>query len=433
MSLNEKWLDRKIKSTDRPEDARSQFQRDKARVIHSAAFRRLQNKTQVIGSNESDFYRTRLTHSIEVAQVGVGILIKLRKKYSSNENYLDSLPTKSLIETICLAHDIGHPPYGHAGEQALNLKMIKHGGFEGNAQTIRIISEIDNYSEKNGMNLTRRTILGLLKYPVKYSDVSATNRLEDINTHPPKCYYDSSEPLIEWVLDPLDNDDIKEFCCHEITLMNTDNSKSKFKSLDCSIMELADDISYSIHDLEDAISLGLIKKDEWIKDIATIFSKSKIHNAKKNINSITKNLFSKHPWNNKNAIGCLVNTLINNIEIKEINGFSSNIIKLNVSFIEPYGEAVKILKKFHKNKIILRPRLQQLNFKGKKIISNLFEAFESDPENLLPITTRSLLVKGDNTHNCRVISDYISGMTNQYAEKMYDTLNTTGQGSMFQP
>ncbi|WP_215899217.1 dGTP triphosphohydrolase [Acinetobacter oleivorans] len=144
------------------------YQIDRARIIHSASFRRLQAKTQILGIGDSDFYRTRLTHSMEVAQLGFGITENLKSRYKDNP-LLELIPSQNVIESICLAHDIGHPAFGHGGEVALNYCMVNNGGFEGNGQTLRIVSKLAEYTQDNGMNLTRRTLLGLIKYPVPYS------------------------------------------------------------------------------------------------------------------------------------------------------------------------------------------------------------------------------------------------------------------------
>ena len=154
--------------------ARDQYARDRARVIHSAFFRRLQGKTQVLGLGESDFYRTRLTHSLEVAQLGSGLVEFLIEKYKDDSGIIESLPEKDLIEAIGLAHDIGHPPFGHGGEVALNFSMKDNGGFEGNAQTLRICTTLGEYSGQSGLNLTRRSMLGIVKYPAVYSSVVNT-------------------------------------------------------------------------------------------------------------------------------------------------------------------------------------------------------------------------------------------------------------------
>ena len=128
--------------------------------LHSAAFRRLQAKTQVLGVGISDFYRTRLTHSLEAAQIGSGITAQLKIK---NPDITEKLSVdEHLIETLCLAHDIGHPPFGHGGEIALHYMMRDHGGFEGNGQTFRIVTKLEPYTAENGMNLSRRSILGLV-------------------------------------------------------------------------------------------------------------------------------------------------------------------------------------------------------------------------------------------------------------------------------
>ncbi|MCI4028977.1 dNTP triphosphohydrolase [Dickeya dianthicola] len=186
----------------------SQYQRDRARVIHSAAFRRLQTKTQVLGLGENDFYRTRLTHSLEVAQIGSAICERLHDKYKADEFIRSWIPSLSLIEAIGLSHDIGHPPFGHGGEVALNYSMIDSGGFEDNGQTLRIVSRLAEYSPNHGMDLTRRTLLGLVKYPAPYSKVKNYKQekipqtvlpLNLDNWHPPKCYLDDEKNLLDWI------------------------------------------------------------------------------------------------------------------------------------------------------------------------------------------------------------------------------------------
>ena len=265
------WIKRKGPSEERPQDTRDDFERDRARIIHSAAFRRLQAKTQVLGITEGDFHRTRLTHSMEVAQIGRGIVGALKKASSGNTN---SLPCFNLIEAICFSHDLGHPPFGHGGEIALNYAMREHGGFEGNGQTLRILSDLESHTIGHGLNLTRRTLLGVLKYPVSFSDVcrkknptpAATKaQLSAQEWKPPKCYLDTEKDLVQWILEPFSEEDRKRFVSYSGPT-DEKHGETKYKSLDASIMELADDIAYGVHDLEDGIALGLITQDHWKKN-----------------------------------------------------------------------------------------------------------------------------------------------------------------------
>ena len=172
MTLKEaEWSARQYEIPDKGNDHRDPYYRDYARLVHSAAFRRLQAKTQVLGLGESDFYRTRLTHSLEVAQIGAGLVVHLRAQLQLPtmppqprfESWLNLLPSEKLIEAICLAHDLGHPPFGHGGERALNYAMRGAGGFEGNGQTLRILARLEKNSEDHGLNPTRRLLLGVLK------------------------------------------------------------------------------------------------------------------------------------------------------------------------------------------------------------------------------------------------------------------------------
>ncbi|MEM7376450.1 MAG: dGTP triphosphohydrolase, partial [Pseudomonadota bacterium] len=157
----EAWLQRRSrldKADHRPNfnagSPDAQFQRDRARIVHAASFRALQSKTQVLGLGENDFYRTRLTHSLEVAQIGSGIVEHLLTA-NRDARLTPWLPSSGLMEATCLAHDLGHPPFGHGGEVALNYAMLSAGGFEGNGQTLRILSRLGEFSERCGIDVTR--------------------------------------------------------------------------------------------------------------------------------------------------------------------------------------------------------------------------------------------------------------------------------------
>ena len=198
------WHDRRLmEDKKRRNDHRSPYQRDRARILHSAAFRRLQAKTQVLGVGMNDFYRTRLTHSLEVSQIGTGIRAQLKLKQPDHLHLFDSM---SLIESLCLAHDIGHPPFGHGGEVALNYMMRDHGGFEGNGQTFRILTGLEPYTEYYGMNLCRRTLLGVLKYPALYSslhhkgkqvEISNIRQLKPSDWPPVKGVFDDDKAILD--------------------------------------------------------------------------------------------------------------------------------------------------------------------------------------------------------------------------------------------
>jgi len=195
--------------TRRPDDCRDEYQLDRARIIHSAAFRRLQAKTQVMGVGEGDFHRTRLTHSIETAQIGEGLLLQFKDAYKEHPVF-KWLPSPELIVAACYAHDLGHPPFGHAGEEALQAKMrtCYRGGFEGNGQTLRILTRLEKRFSKKGIDPTRRLILAVLKYPMAYSE-------HDLSKHPfkpPKCYFDTEREIVDWALsDPFKADEKKKF------------------------------------------------------------------------------------------------------------------------------------------------------------------------------------------------------------------------------
>ena len=175
--IDSSWTERFLPDPPREKDNRPPFRRDRGRILHSAAFRCLQAKTQIHAIGENDFYRTRLTHSLEVAQIGSSLVAQLKfletfeslsQTLNIDKNELQKqlkplLPSNDLIESLCFAHDIGHPPFGHGGETALNYMMAEQGGFEGNAQTFRILTKLEPYTENAGMNLTRRTLLGVVK------------------------------------------------------------------------------------------------------------------------------------------------------------------------------------------------------------------------------------------------------------------------------
>ena len=414
---------------DRQGDHRTPYQRDKARILHSAAFRRLQAKTQVLGVGMSDFYRTRLTHSLEASQIGQGIAAQLRSKYFDLTEKLELNDT--LIEALCLAHDIGHPPYGHGGEVALHYMMRNHGGFEGNGQTFRIVTKLEPYTASHGMNLSRRTLLGLIKYPNYLDTLNQSHILgtevshRDVKAgdwHPPKGLYQCDEKNFEWLLDVFSAQDRDQFMVFRPNSSN--HHKTIYKSFDCSIMELADDIAYGIHDLEDAIVMGIVNQQQFNQEVVAPLTRLDKCWLSQHIEALSNDLFSQHHHQRKNAIGALVNCFITHIEIQALAPeFEHDLLKYNAVFPQVYQKALSVFKHYVFKRVIQKPDIQLLEYKGQQIVMELFQAFASDPQRLLPENTRLRWQQENQQGNGhRVIADYISGMTDGFASKLYSSL-----------
>lgn len=435
------WSERRgANQSQRDGDHRSSYQRDKARILHSAAFRRLQAKTQVLGVGMSDFYRTRLTHSLEASQIGQGIAAQLRSKFPDLTHTLSL--NDHLIEALCLAHDIGHPPYGHGGEIALHYMMHQHGGFEGNGQTFRIVTKLEPYTANYGMNLSRRTILGLVKYP-NFLDTLTNESLRSANAgnaqhrtikaaewHPPKGLYRCDEEMFEWLTEPFSQNDKQQY-----SLFNQHqgkHAKTRYKSFDCSIMELADDIAYGIHDLEDAIVMGIVNYEQFCQEVATPIMSGKLSKLSNKIDGLAQKLFSQHHHERKDAIGALVNHFITSIEISTVAPeFDQALLKFNAILPDNDHKTLDEFKHFVYKRVIKRPDIQRLEYKGQQIVIELFEAFASDPERLLPENTRMRWEKDCLSNDgMRVIADYISGMTDGFAARLYTNMFMPKSGGL---
>ena len=430
------WHERRLpQMAKRLQDHRSPFQRDRARVLHSAAFRRLQSKTQVMGGGQDDFYRTRLTHSLEAAQIGSGITAQLRSKFEKLS--FELLPQEdSLIETICLAHDIGHPPFGHGGEVALNYMMREHGGFEGNGQTLRIVAQLEPFSENCGMNLARRSLLGLLKYPQTLSKLhnceiavppENLRQLKASHWYPPKGVYDDDSAILDWVLAPLSDRDKSQF--QSIKPLEASHHKTRFKSFDCSIMELADDIAYGIHDMEDAIFSGAISQQLFEEQVIEKLFEIDHDWLNEFTASLTKNLFSCHYFEQKEAIGGLVNFLITAVTIVDVNeqentSFSEPLLRYNAQLPDVHQQVLDIFKSFVFKYVIKKTKIQRLEYRGQQIVMELFEAFSSDPQRLLPtsVVNQWQIAKQQTQDPLRIIADYVSSMTDDSATRTYNSL-----------
>ena len=347
---------------------RSPYQRDRDRIIHSSSFRRLKHKTQVFVNTEGDHYRTRLTHSMEVSQIARTIARTL----NLNED---------LSETLSLSHDLGHTPFGHAGEKILNQCMEKYGGFDHNIQTLRIVSHLENkYYNFLGLNLTVETLDGLIKH---------------------------NGPVIK--LDPYKKMLKKNFFSKKISFKN-------YPSLESQVAAISDDIAYNNHDLQDGLRATLFT----IEQISSITNIS--HITKYHMKNITK--FRKEVIINQ-IIRDLINMMVNDVinvakkNLKKIKPNSVKDIYENNSLVVDFSSEMKKtdiqIKDFlhrqmynHKNVII------NTN-KGKKVINDLFKYLSKNPKKYI---NANLFFKDKKE---RVIADFIAGMTDRYAINLHRT------------
>ncbi|QOV96650.1 MULTISPECIES: anti-phage deoxyguanosine triphosphatase [unclassified Novosphingobium] len=440
------WHARREGWNPQSEDARDDGDVDYSRVIHSASFRRLQGKTQILNLGDSDFYRTRLTHSLEVAQIAGGIARQLEKLFPDHPASA-ILPDRGTIHSIGCTHDFGHPPFGHGGEIALNYCMRDHGGFEGNGQTLRILGRLENFSANAGANLTRRTMLGVLKYPVAYSLVRDRARIPGLiegpttikvldgqACKPPKCYHDSEQEVVDWILETLSDTDRAEF--QSFALLPYKHGKPLHKSLDCSIMDAADDIAYGVHDLEDAIALDLVTREGFaaaVQDRCPTFldalkAKYPGESANDVFSHMVDGLFGG-PATRKRFIGRLVHHFLTAVEYVEHGAFVEPLLRYRVRVRDGERQFLDVLQDFVVREVIASPAVQHLEFKGQGMVVAVFEAMQADPARLLP---REEFGKFDAAHgDVRIICDYVAAMTDTHLLKTYERLFSPRMGSVF--
>jgi len=347
---------------------RSPFQRDRDRIIHSGAFRRLKHKTQVFVNTEGDHYRTRITHSIEVAQIARTI-----------SRYLNL--NDDLTETLSLAHDLGHTPFGHAGEEALNECMSDHGGFDHNLQTLRIVMFIENkYVKFKGLNLTLETLDGLLKHNGPYYDNSDVDSLIGLKN-----------------------------------LKNKIDLKS-YPSIEAQIASISDDIAYNNHDIQDGFNANLFKIND-LKEINFFNDILKRYSSKfKKINS--RILIYQMVRDSINLmVKDLIKNSLTNFKFNKINKLSDVYKSENklVCFSPNYENTVNEIRYFLKTKMYKNNKVLKKNNEGKRIIEKLFKAISRNPRKFLTFSS----IKHS---KYRSIADYISGMTDRFAINIYKSL-----------
>jgi len=345
---------------------RSPYQRDRDRIIHSSSFRRLKHKTQVFVNTEGDHYRTRLTHSMEVSQIAR----TLARTLGLNED---------LTETLSLSHDLGHTPFGHAGEEVLNKCIKKNGGFDHNIQTLRIVTLIENkYYGFHGLNLTLETLDGLIKHngPIKN--------------------FDSYKKILG------DN------------LFSNKISLNTFPSLEAQIASIADDIAYNNHDLEDGLRAGLFEIEK-LKSISFI---SKL---------IDKHLKNIKKYRREIIINQIVRELINLMVVDVINTTEKNLMEANpqsisdiykenrliVDFSDKMKKIDMQIKSFLKKNMYNHKNVIVNTNKGKKIIKDLFIYLLENPKKYINMK----LIKFGSKE--RIIADFIAGMTDRFAINLH--------------
>ena len=347
---------------------RSPFQRDRDRIIHSASFRRLKHKTQVFVNTEGDHYRTRITHSMEVAQIARSIA-----------RYLNL--NEDLAETLSLAHDLGHTPFGHAGEDSLDECMEEYGGFDHNLQTLRIVMFLENkYLRFSGLNLSIETLEGLLKHNGPVDDLDLVDNLIGIKKFKNMIKFET------------------------------------YPSLEAQISAISDDIAYNNHDIQDGIKANLFKLEELVEInfFRDIYKKYKNKINKKNYKIATYQII-------RDSIDLMIKDLINNTKknlsynkiksLKDINKTSF----LIVDFSDKIKRSENEIRFFLRSKMYNNKNVLAKNNKGKSIIKKLFDKINQNPKKFI---SKDQLSKD----KYRAISDFISGMTDRYAINLYSNI-----------
>lgn len=374
---------------------RNSFMRDYSRILYSSSFRRLQGKMQLLGVRKERFYRNRLTHSIEVSQIARSIAEILSGKAEDHSIYQDDM---YILEAASIAHDIGNPPFGHHGERILNQLASDIGGFEGNAQTLRVLHRLEKkLPNEKGLNLTKRTLLSVVKYFKKKDDFG-------------KFVYNEDYKLIQ-----------------RISKETNVNSRT----IDVQIMDLADEIAYGSHDLEDSLSLGLFSIDEFMfefKEVAEPYSynflKERVEAAQEFAKSAS-NYYSSEEFAflfRKDLISNIVHELILDIGVKKVNRRFKNKHGTKNTYELDFIKLADFAKQLKKItfKCINRTDIVQIYEKqGEKVLKGLYEAFMDDNFNkknkLLPIEYRTV----DEKRKERAVIDYLAGMMDSYAIKVY--------------
>ena len=367
---------RRLPEADAP--TRTPFQRDRDRIVHSTAFRRLVYKTQVFINHEGDLFRTRLTHSLEVAQLGRSIARAL-------------LLDEDLVEAIALAHDVGHTPFGHAGQDALNACMQPYGGFEHNLQSLRVVDQLEErYPSFDGLNLTFETREGILKH---CSVSHASELVASEPQGPGRRFLDRTRP-----------------------------------SLEAQLCNLADEIAYNTHDIDDGVRSGLITLDQLQQ--VPLFARHQIETLRefpalnapaaqrRLLFEVTRRMLSEQVYDVISTSTALIGDA-NPGSVDEIRGMPPLI-----QFSPPMRSESSALKQFLFRNLYRHPQVMQMTQAAKEVIEDLFPIYSNSPQEL-PARHRDKLVREAHiakSAGARVVADYIAGMTDRYAYREHQRL-----------
>ncbi len=360
-----------------PESAmRTVFQRDRDRIIHSGAFRRLKHKTQVFVYHEGDYYRTRLTHSIEVAQIARSV----GRALGFNED---------LAEALALAHDLGHPPFGHAGEEALDGAMSGHGGFDHNEQTFRVLTLLERrYAGFDGLNLTWECLEGIVKHNGPLIGPAATDRQR-------------GRPVPATIAD---------YCA-----TRQDLELDSWPGPEAQVAALSDDIAYNNHDIDDGLRAGLFT----VADLADVPL----------VGPVFADVGRQHPGLDaprlihesvRRLIDLMVTDLLEETHRRLRAARPKSVADLRrlgqpvVAFSSAMADNDRALKRFLFERMYRHEKVNQMTANARRVVRDLFEAYMNAPEHL-PADWRQQYDQGDADGKARIVADYIAGMTDRYA------------------
>ncbi|RUU26822.1 deoxyguanosinetriphosphate triphosphohydrolase [Mesorhizobium sp. M6A.T.Ce.TU.016.01.1.1] len=359
---------------------RTSFQRDRDRIIHSTAFRRLKHKTQVFVAHEGDHYRTRLTHSIEVAQIARALARALRGD-------------EDLAEAVALVHDFGHTPFGHTGEDALNEKMAGWGGFDHNAQSLRVVTRLESrYAEFDGLNLTWETLEGLVKHNGPLTDATGKGLKGPV----PQAIRDYSE-------------------LHDLEL-------DRFAGIEAQCAAIADDIAYNTHDIDDGLRSGLLTLDMLEK----ISLPGSILEGVRQRYPALDDVRTGHELMRRQITMMVEDVIVSTTaNLARIKPESADAVRAAgetmVTFSAEMAASEKELKAFLYKHLYRHREVMRVRTEAEQIVRDLFEVYFADPR-AMPDGWREGLDRADDRIKARSVADFLAGMTDTYALKEHRRL-----------